>query len=301
MSTTNIAPHSVSGPITPTDALAFWHTVRSEGISTLSPGLLALGIVGFCEEGTLCENCGCEIATGLDPDEPEEALGTAARIDDGAVVCPACGKAYPIELGSLITEEEAELLGLPILRLLNGAVVPTHRDLVARIALHQRRKGARANVLLWQDDDGTEAVVFGRTIAAAVPHGPVYETSAAVLRARRGRLAPSIGEVARVLVRTPGVEGQILRLQAIVRHAVARGLLPRADVANVAQLSKKVRARSPEDGARDLRGIASDLELHVVGGDTAHLELRIELHAFRQGSEAESPGSRERPASRRER
>ncbi len=110
MTTPLSAPPSVSGPITPTDALAFWHILRSDGISTLSPRLLALGIVGFCEKDTLCAKCGGEIDTGLRTGDPGEALGTAARIEDGAVVCPACGKAYPIELGSLISEEEAEQL-----------------------------------------------------------------------------------------------------------------------------------------------------------------------------------------------
>jgi uncharacterized protein YbaR (Trm112 family) len=114
MTTTHRAPHSISGPITPTDALAFWHTLRSAGISTLSPRLLALSIVGLCKENTLCATCGGEIDTGLRTDDPGEALEAAARIEDGAIVCPMCGKAYPIELGSLISEEEAELLGLPI-------------------------------------------------------------------------------------------------------------------------------------------------------------------------------------------
>jgi uncharacterized protein YbaR (Trm112 family) len=110
MTTPLSAPPSVSGPITPTDALAFWHILRSDGISTLSPRLLALGIVGFCEKDTLCAKCGGELHNGLRTGDPGETLGTAARIEDGAVVCPACGKAYPIELGSLISEEEAEQL-----------------------------------------------------------------------------------------------------------------------------------------------------------------------------------------------
>jgi hypothetical protein len=39
--------------------------------------------------------------------------------------------------------------------------------------------------------------------------------------------------------------------------------------------------------------------LHIDGGDTEHIDLKIELHAFRQGSEAAIPGSTERPAPRR--
>lgn len=102
MSTAHSAPHSVSGPITPTDALAFWCTVRS------------VGVAGLCKEDTLCANCGGEIAPGNRTGDTAEALGAAVHIEDGAIVCPVCGKTYPIELGSLISEKEAELLGLPI-------------------------------------------------------------------------------------------------------------------------------------------------------------------------------------------
>ena len=141
MSTTNIAPHSVSGPITPTDALAFWHTVRSDGISTLSPRPIALGIVGLCEEDPLCANCGGEIATGLRTNDPGQALEAAARIEDGAIVCPMCRKAYPIELGSLIPEDEAELLGLPIH--IDGG---DREHIELRIKLHAFRQGSEAEI-----------------------------------------------------------------------------------------------------------------------------------------------------------
>lgn len=87
------------------DALLYWHTIAtgSDG-AHLDPEALSGGVVRVLDGDHECSNCGREVLTGRTGDDYENTK--PKRVERGLVRCAHCGRAYPIERGSIISASE---------------------------------------------------------------------------------------------------------------------------------------------------------------------------------------------------
>jgi hypothetical protein len=123
-----------------------------------------------------------------------------------------------------------------------------HPDLAHLFAV-RRTLRPRAPIFVWQGEDGTEALLFGRTVVAAMRGGPLHDAPAAVLPVGRDGHVPSVEEVVRDLLRRHGDAARTTEAPAA-----------RASAAQVAAVVTAI--RDMESHVHAVPGDAESVEAH---------------------------------------
>jgi hypothetical protein len=150
---------------------------------------------------------------------------------------------------------------------------PVHHPDLAQLFATHRHLRPRAPIFVWQGDDGTEALVFGRTIVAAAPGGPLRDAPTTSFHADRGRHVPSMEDVVRDLVRRPG--GDARRPGAAWEAAGTR--------ASTDQIGAVVTAiRAMESHGYAAAGDADRMQAHYEGTPPSLSALRALVNDLRR-------------------
>jgi hypothetical protein len=146
---------------------------------------------------------------------------------------------------------------------------PVHHPDLANLFALRRHLRPRAPMFVWQGEDGTEALLFGRTVVAAVRGGPLREAPTAAFPVGRDGHAPSVEEIVGDLLRR--------RDNAVV---TADGTETRASVSQVGAVVTAIRGMEGHGYAA--AGDADSVEAHFRAAPPPLSVLRAIVNDLRR-------------------